>query len=186
MSKLSATDRPAFKGIRPQYSLRTLLVWIAVLCALFAVLAQLPTVWAVMAVWFLILIAGHVVGNALGTRLRDGGTLGETAGADEKPTDLPPPDPARDRLPRPRATRLQERTPLGRLMFTIAAVGACLGGSLGGNAAAFATGDSMTMAGLAVATVSSAVIGGLFGFLAASFLSVMTTTILQGMSAENC
>jgi hypothetical protein len=170
------------KDFRPQFSLRTLLAWIAGLCALFAVLAQLPLVWGVMAVWFLLLVVAHVVGNALGTRLRDGGTVGPS----EETHDAPPPDSVPDRLPRPTATRLQEKTPLGRIMFAIAAVGALLGGSLGGNAATFATGDAMTLSGLAVATLSSAVIGGLFGFLAASFLQVIITTVLDGMRAENC
>ncbi len=182
MNKPTRVPTPVSKEYRPQFSLRTLLCWMAGLCVLFAVLAQLPLVWALTAVWFLLLIAAHVVGNALGTRLRDVGAVGPDGDAEPPP----PAQPTRKLQPQPEASKLHQRTPLGRVMFAVAALGACLGGSLGGNAAAFATGDSMTFSGLAVATISSGVMGALFGFLAASFLSVLTTSILQGMRAENC
>ncbi len=55
----------------PRFTLRTLWIVITALCCLFAVMASLSALWSAMLLLFLCLIAAHVLGNSLGTKLRD-------------------------------------------------------------------------------------------------------------------
>jgi hypothetical protein len=110
------------------------------------------------------LIAAHVAGNALGTKLRD-----------QVSRELNP-DFRRKRIRLRTATgehagrRLHEHTPLGRLILFISAGGGVLGGILGGLALAVWT--RATVPGWIVGTISSAVLGAFFGFLMGSFLDM--------------
>jgi hypothetical protein len=63
-----------------------------------------------------------------------------------------------------------------------ATIGATVGGLSG--AAALTTLTSASIAGAALGGVSSAVIGGLFGFLAASFVEIIRTSLREAIAAE--
>ncbi len=132
--------------------------------------------WLGLAGWLAAMVAAgslaaHVAGNALGTRLRD--TTDERL---EKPvpraTPLPPHEPS----------LLHERTSLGRLVPVSVGIGAVCGGFAGSYALVLATGASF--AGAVLGGISSAVIGGLLGFLAASFVEVIRTSLREAIAAE--
>jgi hypothetical protein len=119
-------------------------------------------------------VAMHVAGNAIGTRLRD-----------EADRDL-----ARSRngaapttsIPAARPTRLEQRQSLGKLVPVSAGIGAVCGGAIGATALWSLT--ACSPAGAALGGVSSAVIGGLFGFLGASFFEIVRTSLRDAIAAE--
>lgn len=116
-------------------------------------------------------VAAHVAGNALGTRLRDA-------------TDASLERPPRHAMPLPlqKPSLLRERTSLGRLVPVSVCIGAACGAVAGSYALVVVTGASL--AGAALGGVSSAVIGGLGGFLAASFVEVIRTSLREAIAAE--
>lgn len=132
--------------------------------------------WLGLAGWFAALViagslAAHVAGNALGTKLRDASDA-----LLERPRQpivaLPPSEPS----------LLRERASLGRLVPVSVGIGAVCGGVAGSVALVVATGASV--AGAVLGGVSSAVIGGLGGFLAASFVEVIRTSLREAIAAE--
>lgn len=125
------------------------------------------------AVVLLASVAMHVAGNAVGTRLR------EAADRDlaRLPTGIAPAE-----IPRCRPSRLEQRASLGRLVPVSAGIGAACGGITG--TAALATLTASSPAGAVLGGVSSAVIGGLFGFLAASFVEIVRSSLRDAVAAE--
>jgi hypothetical protein len=117
-------------------------------------------------------VAMHVAGNAIGTGLRDA--------ADRRLERVPRRSP--DDLPRPAPTHLERHTSLGRLV----PVSACIGGLCGGAAGATALTiwATASLPGAILGGLSSAVIGGLLGFLAASFIEILRTTLREALAAE--
>jgi hypothetical protein len=132
--------------------------------------------WLGLAGWLAAMVvvgslAAHVAGNALGTRLRDA-----TDERLERPVRHATP------LPHHEPSLLHERTSLGRLVPVSVGIGAVCGGVAGSYALVLATGASF--AGAVIGGVSSAVIGGLVGFLAASFVEVIRTSLREAIAAE--
>ena len=122
-------------------------------------------------------VAMHVAGNAIGTRM---------AAA----TDLDisrqrgwgwPASPAHQ-LPPPASHALLRRAPLGRLVPVSVSLGAACGGIAGSTALLMLTASSP--AGALLGGLSSAVIGGLLGFLVASFVEVVRTSLQEAIAAE--
>jgi len=119
-------------------------------------------------------IAVHVAGNALGTRLRDAADV-ELA---RRPRRLAPgPLPAAAPL-----AQLQRRTSLGGLVPVSAAIGGALGAAAGSTALVYLVGS--TPAGAILGGASSAVIGAFIGFLAASFVEIVRTSLREAIRAE--
>jgi len=119
-------------------------------------------------------VAVHVAGNALGTRLR------ETT--DRELVRLSP-RPRIARLPSPRPpAQLQRRASLGGLVPVSATVGATIGGVAGAVALRMLVGSSP--AGALLGGASSAVIGGFAGFLVASFVEIVRTSLREAILAE--
>jgi len=117
-------------------------------------------------------VAMHVAGNAIGTSLRDA--------ADRRLERVPF---AVSEPPPPRSpAHLERRTSLGRLV----PVSACIGGVCGGVAGSCALISlaSASVAGALLGGISSAVIGGLVGFLAASFVEIVRTSLREALAAE--
>jgi hypothetical protein len=146
--------------------------WLAV--AIGTALAAIS--WLGLAGWLAVVvlaasIAMHVAGNAIGTSLRDG--------ADERRERVPQAPP---QLPAPRPTHLEQHTRLGRLLPVSVGIGAICGG-LAGSAALLGL-TSASIPGAVLGGVSSAVIGGLFGFLAASFVEIVRTSLREALAAE--
>jgi hypothetical protein len=150
-----------------QFGLRTMLLWVAALGVLFAVLAKVGPVWQATIVWFLVLIAVHVVANAWGSRSgsrrlkadesAEGSPCASGASAPQTPRFAP-------------TTRLGATARLGRTPLAVTLIGLLLGGLLGTIAFAIIAGQRSGLAGVAVAGTSSAVVGGFLAFLSSSFL----------------
>jgi hypothetical protein len=148
-----------------------LVVVVAVACAAIG--------WLGIAGWIAVAVViasvgMHVAGNALGTTLREA--------ADRDLARLRHRAAVPAAVPRPKPTRLERRQSLGRLVPVSATIGATVGGLSG--AAALTTLTSASIAGAALGGVSSAVIGGLFGFLAASFVEIIRTSLREAIAAE--
>jgi len=118
-------------------------------------------------------LAAHVAGNALGTRMREA-------------TDRDLARRTRPRAPEPvpaaGPSHLERTGGLGRLVPVSAGIGAACGAAAG--TAALVTLTSCSWAGAALGGVSSAVIGGLFGFLGASFVEILRTSLREAIAAE--
>lgn len=149
--------------------------WLAVVLAVAcAAISWLGLAGWMAAVVVLASLAAHVAGNALGTRMREATDrdLARTAGvrtwADAMPAATP--------------THLERTGSLGRLVPVAAGVGAVCGAVIGTASLLALTGCSW--AGAALGGMSSAVIGGLFGFLLASFVEILRTSLCEAIAAE--
>jgi len=133
--------------------------------------------WLGLAGWLAVAVlvasvAMHVAGNAIGTRLRDA--------ADRRLERAVPAAP--QPLPRHAPTHLERRSSLGRLVPVSAGIGAVCGGLAGTSALLCLV--SASIPGAVLGGVSSAIIGGLFGFLAASFVEIVRTSLREALAAE--
>ncbi len=156
--------------------MQSLLAATAILGLLFAIIRQ-GGLWGLLfAMLMLALVAAHVVGNALGTKLRDNVSRELNLDMPRRRIRLPPV--SREQ----RSRRLHEHTPLGRLILVISVGGALMGGILGGLSLAAWTRASV--AGWIVGTISSAVLGAFFGFLLASFLDMSIRAWWQASHRE--
>jgi len=148
-----------------------LAVVLAVACAAISWLG--PAGW-LAAVVVLASLAAHVAGNALGTRMREATDrdLARSGGlrvwADPVPSAKP--------------THLERSGSLGLLVPVSAGIGALCGAAIGTAALLAFTASSWT--GALLGGVSSAVIGGLFGFLMASFVEILRTSLREAIAAE--
>lgn len=152
-----------------------------VLSAALALFVAIGPAWTAAILLFSSLIGLHVIGNALGTRLRQQRSQGTTAASVEEV----------DRTQEPLATltivpakRLQERTGLRRPWLVAAAVSAMASGALGGIVIAALVGKSLTIPGLALGIGSTAVLGGFFGFMACSLWTVARTALREALEAS--
>lgn len=149
--------------------------WLAVVIGI----ACAATGWLGIAGWFAVAVlaasvAMHVAGNAIGTRLR------EAADRDLRRFSRGPHD--QPALPQPRAHRLGQRGSLGLLVPVSAGIGAICGGAAGTTALVALT--PSTAAGAALGGTSAAVIGGLLGFLGASFVEILRASLREAITAE--
>lgn len=119
-------------------------------------------------------VAMHVIGNALGTSLREA--------TDRDLRRVRAVAAAAPALPHHRTHRLEQRTSLGRLVPVSAGIGAACGGAAG--ATALVAWTSCTPAGAVLGGLSAAVIGGLVGFLAASFVEIVRVSLRDSLAAE--
>lgn len=151
----------------PRFSLRTLLVVMTALGCLFGLMTAVGSVWSTVILLFLSLVLAHVLGNSLGTRLRDRASrqvAAETEG--HSPTRAVAP-----RLENSEPGRLTQRTRLSRITLFMAMGGAVAAAFLGGTGLAGIYPEASAPA-VALGAVSSAVLGAFAGFMASSFLSV--------------
>jgi hypothetical protein len=133
--------------------------------------------WLGLAGWLAVVVvaasvAMHVAGNAIGTGLRDAADRRRERVPAASPEPLPPRPPA----------HLERRTSLGRLVPVSASIGGACGG-LAGTASLLQL-DSVSVAGALLGGISSAIIGGLVGFLAASFVEIVRTSVGEAIAAE--
>jgi len=152
-----------------RFRLRTLLLAVTLCGAALAVMNAIGPAWSAVLCILCLLATAHVVGNVVGTRLREEATEIAARGSDDRPTF--PPVAARPA----RAKQLSLHSPLGRWIFLLATLGVVGGGTLGemlffGHASPKA---------VIVGTISSAVIGGFVVFLAVSFLAVGLSALWQ-------
>jgi len=135
--------------------------------------------WLGLAGWMatavvLLSVAAHVAGNALGTRMREA-TDRDLAGKIR-----PSPPQLQPLVNSP--THLERRSRLGLLIPVSAGIGAACGGIAG--TVSLLSFTSSSLAGAALGGLSSAVIGGLIGFLGASFVEILRTSLREAIAAE--
>ena len=150
--------------------------WLAVVLALSCAAIH----WLGLAGWLAVVVlfasvAMHVAGNALGTRLREA-TDRDLARVRRHPLTLAVVDPPAH------PGHLERRSDLGRLIPVSVALGSLCGGLAGGTCLLMLT--SSSLAGAVLGGVSSAVIGGLLGFLGASFVEIVRTSLREAIAAE--
>lgn len=165
-----ATPDDALAGVSgpPQFGLRSLLLAMAVVAALCAVMQAVGMYAFLVLLFFLGLICAHVVGNALGTRLRAQGDRLARGGAR-----WGDPPPTSGRLPAQiSGSRLAKHGQLPRALRGCILLGAGAGGLTGGSLITIVCREHITTPGILLAVISSAALGGLAGFLAGSFYSV--------------
>lgn len=176
------TDRrPSLKP--PQFRLRTLMWTVAVICVLLAAMKTAgPTASLILGLLVLAVIA-HVMGNALGTRLRENGDrpLPEDGQIDATFSIFHRKARRGDYAP---ATRLRDRVSLGRAVFVIIAVGALIGAASGGGVLAWANWERATILNIAMGTFASAVLGGFLGFVSSSFIEVAFGALSHALRDE--
>jgi hypothetical protein len=149
--------------------------WLAVVLAI----ACAAIGWLGLAGWMaaavlLASVAMHVAGNAIGTRLREA-TDHDLALRRETFTEQAP-------LPASGPTHLERRSSLGRLVPVSAGIGAVCGGTAGTLSLLWLTASSP--AGALLGGGSSAVVGALLGFLGASFVEIVRTSLRESLAAE--
>jgi len=150
--------------------------WLAVVIAVAcAAIGWLGIAGWLAAVVVLASVAMHVAGNAIGTRLREATDhdLAQRRGHGA----VPAPE-----LPAAVPTPLGRRSSLGRLVPVSAGIGAVCGGTAGTLALSWLT--DCSAAGAVLGGGSSAVLGGLFGFLIASFVEIVRTSLRASLAAE--
>lgn len=151
-----------------------MLLAVAACAVLFAIMHQAGPLWSVAIVWFLMLAAAHVAGNAYATRARHApGELSRDNPSTENEADPRPKCTAtgteRDFAP---ATRLRQSTRLGWLMFALTGVGAIAGCIVGVTLLTLVNWGPIGASGVIVGGISCAVLGALLGFLTSTFLGV--------------
>lgn len=149
----------------PTFRLKTLFWVVTFACLLMAIMVQVSVMLAAFILGLVMLVGAHVLGGALGTRLRDGEDANEVQRRAGGPAAI-----ARRAPPAP--TMLQEKRPVGRLTPLAGVAGAIIGGACGGTLVAWYCWERITPPAILVGTFASAVIGALAGFLVASFVTV--------------
>src|SRR4029077_15794943 len=151
----------------PRFSLRALLLATTALGCLFGLMSAVGGTWSLVLVFFLSLILAHVLGNSVGTKLRDR--------ASRRLEPIESRDAAGVRSLRELAiagpARLTLRTRLNRITLVVSIGGALLGGALGATRFSGMYRDSPVAAGV-LGMISSAVLEAFAAFAASSFLSV--------------
>jgi predicted DNA repair protein MutK len=152
----------------------TTFLWLSVALAVaFAAINWLGLAGWLAAIVVLGSIGMHVAGNAIGTRMQEA-TDRDLARRGGRFRSAPVPA-----LP---PTHLERRTRVGWLLPVSAGIGGVVGGVAGGTA--LATLASASLPGALLGGISSAVLGGLFGFLIASFIDILRTSVREALEAE--
>ena len=134
--------------------------------------------WLGLAGWLATLIifgslAMHVAGNAIGTRMRE--ATDRDLSRTQKGTsviDVPVQCPS----------HLERHSRTGWLLPISVSIGGLIGGASGAIALSLMT--SSSFAGTLLGGLSSAVLGGIFGFLIASFVDILRTSVRESLDAE--
>lgn len=153
-----------------QFSLRTLLVVVGGFAVFFTAASKLPLTWTAALVCLLALASAHVVGNSLGTRLREIGSL-QPPEQLENSRQLQTKE--KNGLCSIPATQLGDKSPLNRQVTLCITVSSCVAGLVLGCLLVF-RGDSlryanMTWLGMALGILSCGVLGAFLGFAFSSF-----------------
>lgn len=154
-----------------RFGLRQFFTFVTALAGMCGAVALTEGVWPYLIVGVSALFAAHVLGNLLGTRLRNSsldvqrwnGALGIDAPPASRPTG---PLPAVDAPPTPLASRTADST--GKVLIS-SLVGASLGAFVGAIGVSAVGGEGVTWSGVAVVALSISVLGGWIGFLASGF-----------------
>jgi hypothetical protein len=166
----ATTDESRGAGEQPwQFRVRTTLIVLVAASVLFTILRMVGILWSVIVVWMLLLVAAHVIANAWGTRQRS------RRASQRAVTDIAASQRSIDAEFKEQlapATRLRKNTNSGWLTLACTVVGIVVGGSSGTLALASLYYHKIDNQAVALGGVSAAVIGGLAGFLLATFTRI--------------
>jgi hypothetical protein len=151
------------------------MLWTTAVAALLSVLMAVGAFWAVGLLFFLLLVAAHVLGNSVGTRLRDG----RRPHAATLRTAVP-----RVGMPLAPTGRLRERKRLHWINLVLTLAGALSAGYFGGQALAEVYPEAKPAA-IVLAHVSSGVLGGFAMFVVTSFLAVVRQALSEAHAASD-
>jgi hypothetical protein len=179
---MSTTPLPlsAGRGREPQlfrFGLKQMFLMLSLAGVLCGLLVGTGDSWPMILGLAVLLVGAHVLGNWLGTRLRD--TSGEVLQWRAEQSGLGPDDPVATgqpvvlaKLDLPPCTPLGSREPVARWTAWFVAAGT-IGGLLAGvTIIALTIGPRIEWAGWAVGTISCGVLGGWAAFLASTFSSI--------------
>lgn len=180
-----ATDHkpgsPANRSLRPpQFGLRTLLA-IVTACGILLALRQWFDPIVILVLIFLTLcMFCHVVGNAIGTRLRQIGDSPDSVPSEEPYRRIRVPPNPQDFAP---ATQLSRRQSLGWAVVIASSVGAT-SGAIGGGLWTFvgARGQAGPL-DIVIGVIAFAVLGGLAAFAVFGFTQVLLGAIWQALNS---
>jgi len=161
----------------PQFSLRLLLWSMTAVGCLLGVMVAVGKFAALTLAFFIFLVLAHIVGNAVGTRLRDRASRATPISDSESASDVPISPPIGVAGPE----RLTQRTRLTRITPIITVGGALIGGTLGGTRFFDMYPDSGWGA-VTLGVVSSAVLGGFIAFVTSSFISVFRQAMREALA----
>lgn len=182
MRGMSASPLPfSARPDQPQlfrFGLRQMLCFVALLSGLCTLLVITGGPWSLAIAGGALLVAAHVLGNLIGTRLRDSSADIVRLRANDPSFDSDFPQTITQRcefgrLKLPPGTPLADYGPVvgPRLLWFVVA-GAAVGATAGGAAIARMIGLQAGWAGWTVGTISCAVLGTWLAFLASSFGSI--------------
>jgi len=168
-----ATLRP------PQFTLRTMMIVTLLVAVLVSVMTAVGTVWALGILFFVLLIAAHVVGNAVGTRLRDRATTRPEVAAEMRRAAS-----QGKSVVMHGPSRLGQHRRLHWFTRVLTVAGALTAGYFGGVALAAAYPDATTAA-VWLAHLSSGVLGGLAVFIVTAFLMIVRQMLSEAHAGSD-
>lgn len=167
-----------------RFGLRQMFFFVSLATVLCAVLVTLGGAWRMVAGSIIALVAAHVFGTFLGTRLRDTSRdvqqwKARPGSADrDEPIALPQPVHVAG-LRLPSTTSLASHEKIGQWRHWLVGAGMTIGVSVGGAAISSATGDEVTWPGLALGAVSCGVIGAWLALLGVNFYVIARHTLRE-------
>ena len=162
----------------PRFRLGSLMWAFVFLGAIFALMSYLGSHATLLAILFALAIVAHVAGNCLGTQLRRNGDTPVASATNRTKPRVQKPTP-QDFAP---TTRLRQRTSLGRPIVIVTGLGTLLGGLLGGSGLLLLIpieSSLSSLSSLALGAAAAGVLGGIWTFLAMSFLQVAGGALWQ-------
>jgi hypothetical protein len=163
----------------PRFTLRQLLLAMTALSCLFGLMTAVGLWWSMAILLFLSLVLAHVLGNSLGTRLRDRASRCVLV---DKMASREFAAPVRLQVAAPQ--RLTQRVRLHRITLVMA-IGAAVVGAMLGGAGLFNLYPDASLAAIGLGVVSSAVLGAFAGFATSSFLSVAQQALREALGDCN-
>ncbi|HEY2892943.1 MAG TPA: DUF5325 family protein [Pirellulales bacterium] len=166
----------------PRFALRTLMLAMVAVSCLMAVGTAVGTASTLMLLFFVGLIVAHVLGNSLGTKLRDRATTSIALDSAGEEASRKPVQPTK-LLGNLTHGQLGQHKRLSRVAPAMACGGAVLGAFAGGTGSALIYPEAGA-APVALGVCSAAVLGGLGGFLASSFVTVILSAWREALKAS--
>ncbi len=135
--------------------------------------------WLGLAGWLATLVifgclAMHIAGNAIGTRMQEATDRDLFRTRQQSP---------RADVPMSPPSHLERHSKTGWLLPISVGIGGLIGGISGATALMLLA--SSSFAGALLGGLSSAVLGGIFGFLIASFVDILRTSVRESLNAES-
>ena len=147
------------------------MLFVAAICVSLALMRIIGPYGSAVLILFLLSVLAHVAGNAIGTKLRDQSNRRSSREAGDTSTTGPErPLAESDFAP---TTRLSRGDSLGLTIVVVVCVSAVTGGSVGAYLLYQTLGDKATVANMSLGITAFAIIGGIAGFAASTFLKVL-------------